>query len=71
MFSQSKVSTSLRDANSASSAASSSVADQDGRDLRARRVGAAVEKQAAHAQRIAGEREHAPQLPRTDDADAR
>jgi hypothetical protein len=39
--------------------------------LCARRCGAAVEKQAAYSERVAGQRKHAPQLTRTDNADPR
>jgi len=37
----------------------------DGRNLGARRIGAAIEKQALHAQGVPGKGEHASQLPGT------
>ena len=46
------------------------IADQDGRNLGARRIGAAIEKQALHAQGVPGKGEHAPQLPGTHDSNA-
>ena len=69
MFSQSKVITSLVAASSASRAASSRSTYEDGSDLRAGRIGASIQKAAADAQWVARKRQHAPQLPGTDDAD--
>src|ERR1700733_2921812 len=46
------------------------IPDEAGRYLRPGRVGAAIQKQAAYPERISGQREHAPQLARSDDTDA-
>src|SRR5438477_1040463 len=46
------------------------LSDHDGCNLPARRAGAAIQKQAAHPERIARKRQHASQLSRTHDTDA-
>ncbi len=68
-FSKSKVATSIFEANSPSAGFIAVVADHHRRELACAGVGDVVHHQEAQAQRRAGKREHAGQLPASEDTD--